>query len=143
MMAASKFGMSITTVVLLAAAAVGQAQQAQKSPQAANAGAATSIVAATPVQKPTATPSAAKSSADTDASDSGLSAALLKEARDDGYRPVTRGKATLYCKSEILVGSSFPVRTYYNSNRLKIVLQQAQDQRMQLGQMHGTGVQTH
>lgn len=106
----SKLGMWIATVVLLAGAAVGQAQQAQKAPQTASAAAA-GLSTATAAFKATAgMPSAAKSTADTQASD-GLTSDQLKEARDDGFKPVTRGKATLYCKSEIIVGSAFPMHT--------------------------------
>lgn len=56
---------------------------------------------------------------------------------------MTRGSATLYCKSEILVGSAFPIRTCYNAERLKVVMEQYQSQRMQMEQMHGSGTVTH
>jgi hypothetical protein len=110
---ASKLGTSIGIAMLLAASAVSQAQQA---PQASSAVAA---------QKATvAGPAAAKSSTDTQTSDSGLSAALVKEARDDGFVPVKRHNLTVYCKSEVLVGTAFPIRTCYNADRLKLRLEQ-------------------
>jgi type II secretory pathway pseudopilin PulG len=161
---ALKFGASIVAAVLLAGVTVSQAQQSQQSqqsqqtqqaqqaqqaqqtqhsPQAAETPVAASSAAA-PAGKPTAAAaSPAKASSDTQAADSGLSVAQLKEARDDGYRPITRGSATLYCKSEIIVGSSFPVHTCYNADRLKAVLQQYQTERMQLQQMHNGGMQGH
>ena len=128
--------------VLLAGAAVGHAQEAQqqKTPQSANAAAATS--AATPVAAKPAV-DAPKSSADTRSADSGLSSDLLKEARDDGFKPVKRGETTLYCKSEIIVGSSFPVHTCVDSDHLKLTLEQYRAQRMQLEQMHSGGLQGH
>lgn len=144
-MTASKFGISIAMAALLAGAAVGQAQQAQKKPLAVQVGAAAiSSTTTAAASKPAASaPSAAKASADTQTSDSGLPVEVLREARDDGYRPITRGKVTLYCKSEIIVGSAFPIRTCYNADRLKVVLHQDQEQRMQLEQIHNSGMQSH
>ncbi len=124
---------------LLAGAAIGQAQDAQKAPQAAATAASTTATGSTT----SGAASATKSSSNTQASNAGLSAAQLKEARDDGFRPVTRGSATLYCKSEILVGSAFPMHICYNADRLKVVMQQQEAQRMQLQQMHGAGMAGH
>jgi hypothetical protein len=137
----SKLGTSIAMAVLFAGAAIGHAQQAQQ-PQAATSAAMSSSSAAA-AKATTGAASATKSSVNTGASDSGPSEAQLKEARDDGFKPVTRGSATLYCKSEILVGSSFPMHICYNADRLKIVMQQQEAERMQLQQMHGGGLQTH
>ena len=141
-MTVSKIGMSLATAVLLAGAAIGQAQQAQKTPQAATT-ATTSTPSTATAKTAAGAPSATKSSADSQASDSGLTEAQLKEARDDGFKPVTRGSATLYCKSEILVGSSFPMHICYNADRLKVVMQQQEAERMQLQQMHSGGMQGH
>ncbi len=165
-MTASKLGMSIATVVLLAGVVVGQAQQAQQTQQAqkvpaaastanatntnnaagtANAANATSAASAatSSAGSAAAAASGAKSSADAQDSDPGLTVAQLKEARDDGFKPVTRGSATLYCKSEIMIGSAFPMHICYNADRLKIVMQQQEAQRMQMEQMHGSGLQGH
>lgn len=131
---------------LLAAATVGRAQQAEQASKAQQSGktaAAASLPAAAASKATASAPSAAKTSGDTQAAQAGLSDEQLKEARDEGYRPITRGTATLYCKSEILVGSAFPIRTCYNADRLKIVMQQEQAQRMQLQQMHSGGMQGH
>ena len=126
-MIALKFGAPIAAAALLAAAAVGHAQQAQK-PQQAQKGAPTAATAS-----PAASPG----------DDPGLSAAQLREARDDGFKPVTRGKATLYCKSEILVGTAFPMHICYNADRLKVEMRQEEAERMQLRQMHSGGMQGH
>ena len=149
-MRASKLGMSIATAALLAVVAVGHAQQAQqdrqaqKAPQATNATAAAASSTATTASKATTDrPSADKSSDGAQAPDSGLSVELLREARDDGFKPVTRHNVTLYCKSEIIVGSAFPVHTCYNADRLKVVLEQYRAERMQLQQMHSSGMQGH
>lgn len=147
-----KFGTVTAAAVLLVGAAVGYAQQAQQArpaeeaPQAASAAGATSSTAtATPTaaSKSPAAPSAAKSPTDTQGDDSGLSSAQLKEARDDGFKPVTRGKATLYCKSEVLVGTAFPMHICYNADRLKVEMQQEEAERMQLQQMHSGGMSGH
>jgi hypothetical protein len=118
---ASKLGTSIGIAMLLAASAVSQAQQA---PQASSAVAAASATPAVSQKATVAGPAAAKSSTDTQTSDSGLSAALVKEARDDGFVPVKRHNLTVYCKSEVLVGTAFPIRTCYNADRLKLRLEQ-------------------
>lgn len=125
-MTVSKLGMSIATVMLLAGAVIGQAQQAQqteKAPQAANAAAAASFTATAPGKATASAPSAAKSPADTQAADSGLSAQQLKRALDDGFKPVTQHNVTVYCKSEMLIGSSFPIRTCYKADRMKLLLE--------------------
>ena len=140
-----KFGTAIAAAMLLAGAAVGhaqQTQQAEKTPRAAGAATATSSTA-TAASKSPAAPSEAKSPTDTQGDDSGLSSAQLKEARDDGFKPVTRGKATLYCKSEVLVGTAFPMHICYNADRLKVEMQQEEAERMQLQQMHGGGMSCH
>lgn len=131
---------------LLAGAAVGRAQQADEASngrQPGNTAAATSSPATPASRGATNAPPGAKSSADAQAAATGLSTEQLKEARDEGYRPVTRGKATLYCRSELLVGTAFPIRTCYNVDRLKVVMEQERAQRMQLKQMHGSGTQGH
>src|SRR5512146_2768828 len=146
---ASKSRMALATAVLLAAAAVGQAQQpeAQKAEarQATQPGAAASAAANGKAAGSSAaqSPASAQSSVAAQAPASGLSAELIKEARDDGFKPVTRHDVTLYCKSEIEVGSRFPIHTCYNEDRLKVVLQQYRAERMQLEQMHSGGMQAH
>ena len=143
-MRASKLRMSIAAAALLTVAAAGNAQQAQKAPQATNATAAAASSTATAASKATTDRASAEKSSDgAQASDSGLSVELLREARDDGFKPVTRHNVTLYCKSEIIVGSAFPVHTCYNADRLKVALEQYRSERMQLQQMHGGGLQGH
>lgn len=128
----SRLGTSVLAIALLSAAAFTQAQQAKTTPQATAATSAAASSAAGNAQKS----AAAKA-------DSGLTPEILHEARDEGFKPVTRHKVTFYCKSEIIVGSAFPIHTCYNEDQLKVVLQQHQTERMQLQQMHSGGLQTH
>lgn len=132
-MKTSKPGTSILAVALLSAAAFTQAQQAKTTPRAAATATAAASSAAADAQK----------SAPATKVDGGLSPEVLHEARDEGFKPVTRHKVTLYCKSEIIVGSAFPIHTCYNEDQLKVVLQQHQTERMQLQQMHSGGLQIH
>ena len=137
-MTRSILGVSVAAVVLLTAACASQARQDQKGSQAGSS-AITDSSAAT--GSPRA--SAAKSAGPAQPSEDGLSIEERREARDDGFTPMTRHNVTLYCKSEILVGSAFPIRTCYNSDRLKAVLHQYDTQRTQLQQIHNDGMQTH
>lgn len=127
----SKLGVPVLTIALLCAAALTQAQQAKTSPQA------------TATATATAAPAVAQKSAPAVKAEGGLTPEMLHEARDEGFKPVSRHKVTFYCKSEIIVGSAFPIHTCYNEDQLKVVLQQHQTERTQLQQMHSGGLQTH
>lgn len=140
-MTRSILGVSVAAVVLLTAACASQARQDQKGSQAGSSAITDSSAATAAPGSPRA--SAAKSAGPAQPSDEGLSIEERREARDDGFTPMTRHNVTLYCKSEILVGSAFPIRTCYNSDRLKAVLHQYDTQRTQLQQIHNDGMQTH
>lgn len=129
--------MPVLTIALLSAAVFSQAQQS-KTTSHATAATATAKVTADASAHPAAQKSAAAVAVDV-----GLTPEMLREAQDEGLKPVTRHKVTFYCKSEIIVGSAFPIRTCYNEDQLKVVLQQHQTERMQLQQMHSGGLQTH
>lgn len=71
------------------------------------------------------------------------SAQLTKAARLAGFEPHTRHGVTLYCKSEVELGSAFPVKTCYDAIQMKIKLGQYQTERDQLRQARGLNPQGH
>jgi hypothetical protein len=124
-------------VLFLASAtmAVGlaQAQQpAQGSKPAAQAAAPTSANSQS-AQKTTA---AAQKLVDPNAQ-------LIKDARNAGFKPMMIRGTQMFCRTAIELGSSFPVRTCYDADQVKIKIHEYAEQRNQLEQMHSTGLGVH
>lgn len=137
----------LRTFVFLAGAlmvgAIAQAQQASQSssataaPPAQTASSPASSAAAadkSAAAQPTKTAAAQKSDED---------ARLLKDARNAGFKPEKIGGTLMFCRTAVELGSSFPVRTCYNSEQVAQKIQEYQTERNQLQQMHNTGMMSH
>jgi hypothetical protein len=130
----------------LLAVAIAQAQQPPAGSKAAGAATTSSI--------PATLQSAQKAAADTKTSGSqptqvasaqkpDSDAQLIKDARSAGFKPENVRGTMMFCRTAIELGSSFPVRTCYNDEQVKIKIHEYQTQRNQLEQMHNTGMMTH
>src|SRR5512146_830637 len=83
-----------------------------------------------PDAQPTKTAAAQNSDSD---------AQLIKDARSAGFKPMQVRGSLMYCRTAVELGSSFPVRTCYNAQQVKIKIHEYQTQRNQLEQMHNIG----
>lgn len=84
---------------------------------------------------PAAVMSGASSAAqENQAAPNGLSPHLLDMARNDGYRPVTRDGGTLFCRTQIPIGSNLPIKHCVNSARLRSEVLEEQQERLNLNQ---------
>jgi len=138
-MTASKLrALGFVTGALLAFAVAHAQQPAQSSSAAGTAPAAS----ASQAQKTTSDSKAAGQAAAA-AAQKAAEAKLVNDARNAGFRPETIRGAQMFCRTAVELGSNFPVRTCYDSDQVKIKIQEYAEQRNQLEQMHSTGMQTH
>ncbi len=89
---------------------------------------APSAPAAAALSTPSTAPGASR------AAPAGLSHPLLEMARNDGYRPMTRDGKTVFCRTQIPIGSNLPIKHCVNSVRLRFEVQEEQQERLNLGQ---------
>lgn len=138
-MTASKLhALGFVTGALLAFA-VAQAQQPAQSSSAAG----TAPASASQAQKTSSDSKATAQAADAAAAQKAAEAKLINDARNAGFKPETIRGAQMFCRTAVELGSNFPVRTCYDSDQVKIKIQEYAEQRNQLEQMHNTGMQTH
>ena len=143
-MTASRLRTFVFVTGALMAGAIVQAQQpAQSSIPAASAAATT---AASQSRKTTSDSKAAgtqpiKTATAQKPADS--NARLIRDARNAGFRPEMIRSTQMFCRTAVELGSNFPVRTCYDTDQVKIKIQEYQTQRNQLEQMHSTGLMTH
>lgn len=146
-MTASKLRTFVLLTGVLLAGGLAQAQQAPQS----------SSPAATPAST-TATPQGDKTTADSTAAatrtaavtqpvdplaaQKAAAAKLVSDARSAGFRPEMIKGTQMFCRTAVELGSNFPVRTCYDSDQVKIKIQEYAEQRNQLEQMHNIGMQT-
>jgi len=128
--------MSLLAACATMAAAVALAQQAPSSSP-------TTQPAAQPAQKTAAdskatAPAAAAAAAQKKAADQ-----LIRDARNAGFKPQKVGGNLMFCRTATELGSSFPVRTCYNEDQVRIKIQEYQAQRQQLEGMHSSGMVTN
>lgn len=118
--------------------------------------AAVALAQQTPNSSPTTQPaaqSAQKTTADSKATDSAAAVAaaaqkkaddlLIRDARNAGFKPETVRGNRMFCRTATELGSSFPVRTCYNDEQVKIKIQEYQAQRNQMEAAHNLGMQVH
>lgn len=121
------------------AAALALAQQAPNSSQTT-----AQATAAQSAQKPAAdskaTASAAASAAAAQKKDEDL---LVRDARNAGFKPENIRGNRMFCRTATELGSSFPVRTCYNEEQVKVKIQEYQAQRQQLENMRNIGSVVH
>ncbi|HZT01014.1 MAG TPA: hypothetical protein VFA39_01975 [Steroidobacteraceae bacterium] len=136
------------------AAAVVLAQQASNSSQTTTQSAAQSAQKAAADSKANAGSSATADSnatADAKATASAAAAAaqkkaddlLIRDARNAGFKPEDIRGNRMFCRTATELGSSFPVRTCYNEDQVKIKIQEYQAQRNQMEAAHNLGMQVH
>jgi hypothetical protein len=135
------------------AAAVVLAQQASNSSQTTTQSAAQVAQKAAADSKANAGSSATADSnttADAKATASAAAAAqkkaddlLIRDARNAGFKPENIRGNRMFCRTATELGSSFPVRTCYNEDQVKIKIQEYQAQRNQMEAAHNLGMQVH
>ncbi len=145
-MTPSGFGSTaLLLMVATMAAALAQAQQpSQASKATAPAVTSSSAAASQPARKPADTKSSArpvKTAAAQNAADS--SPQLVRDARNAGFKPETIRGNLMFCRTAIELGSSFPVRTCYDKDQVKIKIHEYQTERNELEQQHNLGMFTH
>lgn len=126
------------------ATGIAQAQQAAPiSKPAAHSAAPSAPASSQSAQKPAADTSAngsksaqavapAQKTADPDAQ-------LIKDARNAGFKPQVIRGTQMFCRTEVELGSSFPVRTCYDADQVKIKIHEYAEERSQLEQMREVG----
>lgn len=120
------------------AAALALAQQAPNTAQS------TAQSAAQPAQKaPADAKATAASAATTAAAQKKADEAFLRDVRNAGFKPETIRGNQMYCRTATEIGSSFPVRTCYNEDQVKIKIQEYQAQRNEMQAAHNIGMQVH
>lgn len=121
----------------------------------------TALAALAPAQRaagqqaaaPSASPPAQATAADSKAADTQAASAaaaqkkeedlLVRDARNAGFKPeIIRGNR-MFCRTATELGSSFPVRTCYNEEQVKVKIQEYQAQRQQLENMRNIGSVVH
>ena len=137
------------------AAAVVLAQQASNSSQTTTQSAAQSAQKAAADSKANAgssTTADSNATADAKATASAAAAAaaqkkaddlLIRDARNAGFKPENIRGNRMFCRTATELGSSFPVRTCYNEDQVKIKIQEYQAQRNQMEAAHNLGMQVH
>src|SRR6185312_6792037 len=130
-MTSSRLHMSLLAACATMAAAVALAQQAPSSSP-------TTQPAAQPAQKTAADSKATAPAAQKKAADQ-----LIRDARNAGFKPQKVGGNLMFCRTATELGSSFPVRTCYNEDQVRIKIQEYQAQRQQLEGMHSSGMVTN
>ena len=63
-----------------------------------------------------------------------VSAQLIRDARDAGFKPTQVRGSLMYCRTAVELGSNFPVRTCYNEQQTKVKIEEYRAQRRQLQQ---------
>ncbi len=107
-------------LAVIGALIAGCAQSPRRADPSAPAAAAVSAPSTTPAASP--------------AAPAGVSEHLLEMARNDGYRPMTRGGETLFCRTQIPIGSNLPIRHCVNAARLRSEVLEEQQERLNLNQ---------
>ena len=136
-MTSSRLRMGLLAVCATMAGAVALAQQATNSSQA------------TPPAAQSAQKTAADSKTTTNAAATAAAAQkkaedlLIRDARNAGFKPEKVRGNLMFCRTATELGSSFPVRTCYNEDQVKIKIQEYQAQRQQLEGMHSSGMVTN
>lgn len=126
------------------AAALALAQQAPNTSQTTAQSAAQSAQKAAADSKATA--AAASASAATSAAAARKKAAddlLIRDARNAGFKPENIRGNRMFCRTAAELGSSFPVRTCYDEDQVRIKIQEYQAQRNQMESAHNLGMQVH
>ena len=134
-------------LVLAGAAMAVALAQAQQASDSSKASAPATTATAQSAQKPAAgaksdgappvkTAAAAQKPADSQAQ-------LIRDARAAGFKPETIKGSQMFCRTAVELGSNFPVRTCYDSDQVKIKIQEYTEQRNQMEQMHSSGLMTH
>jgi hypothetical protein len=120
------------------AAALALAQQAPStSPATAQAN---TQAAAQPAQKTAADSKGADAqAADAAAAKKKADEVLLRDARNAGFKPEMIRGNRMFCRTATELGSSFPVRTCYDEEQVKIKIQEYQAQRNQMQANHNLG----
>ena len=132
------------------AAALALAQQPAQPVQASNQSPKAPATQTTASSTSPTAPSAQKPAADTSADGAtkvtasaqkadGSDAQLIRDARNAGFKPQMIRGTQMFCRTAIELGSSFPVRTCYSADQVKIKIHEYQEQRNQLEQMHEVG----
>lgn len=126
-MLAIAVGALMIGAVALAQQVAPASKSATTAPSSATTGAQSAVNAAS--GKAAGTPIIKSASAQTPAD---LSAQLIKDARDAGFKPTHVRGALMFCRTAIELGSNFPVRTCYNEQQVAVKIQEYQAQRDQL-----------
>jgi hypothetical protein len=137
----------VVAAAMMMAASLAQGQNAdQNKPaaappsQSAAAPASSSAPKAAAPSKPAAARSAAAS---TPITKPDPEAQLIRDARNAGFKPEMIRGTRMFCRTAVELGSSFPVRTCYGEDDVKLKIQEYQTERNQLQQLHNTGLMTH
>jgi hypothetical protein len=124
-----------TFVLVTGALMVGTIAEAQQPSQSEKSTTGAAPSSAAPASRPAKSAAAAQKPVDSNAQ-------LIKDARNAGFKPEMIRGARMFCRTAIELGSSFPVRTCYDADHVKIKIQQYQEERNQLEQMHSTGLKS-
>ncbi|HZT01013.1 MAG TPA: hypothetical protein VFA39_01970 [Steroidobacteraceae bacterium] len=135
-MTSSRLHMGLLAACAAMAAAVALAQQAPSSSPTTQPAAQSAQKAA--ADSKAAAPAAAAAAAQKKAADQ-----LIRDARNAGFKPQKVGGNLMFCRTATELGSSFPVRTCYNEDQVRIKIQEYQAQRQQLEGMHSSGMVTN
>jgi type IV pilus biogenesis protein CpaD/CtpE len=125
-MAAVRLPLLVGTALIAIAGCAGQPRQTGSNPPAQTASGAP-VVSAAGTKKPLVVP--------------GLTAHLLAQARDDGYKPRMVDGQFRFCRVEIPVGSNLPVRQCVNTTQLRFELLNEQATRQNLEEQAPMGCQ--
>ena len=117
---------ALFTVCAAMAAAVALAQQATNTSQTTQS-AAQSAQKTAADSKATAPAAANAAAAQKKADD-----ILIRDARNAGFKPENIRGNRMFCRTATELGSSFPVRTCYDEDQVKIKIQEYQAQRNQM-----------
>ena len=98
---------------------------------------------------PSASPPAQATAADSKAADTQAANAaaaqkkeedlLVRDARNAGFKPEMIRGNRMFCRTATELGSSFPVRTCYDEEQVKIKIQEYQAERNQMQANHNLG----
>lgn len=110
------------------------AQSAQKAAADSKASADSNVTADSKATASAAAAAAAQKKADD---------LLIRDARNAGFKPENVRGNRMFCRTATELGSSFPVRTCYNEDQVKIKIQEYQAQRNQMEAAHNLGMQVH
>jgi hypothetical protein len=115
------------------AAALVLAQQPPNSSQT------TTQAAVQPAQKTAADSKAPDAQANAAAAKQKADEVLLRDARNAGFKPEMIRGNRMFCRTATELGSSFPVRTCYDEEQVKIKIQEYQAERNQMQANHNLG----